>query len=120
MSYPEFIPNSGACLVSKNLLEGSGTVRWMMREESDLPADNGWRLFSDIDTPEYLADPENLLVVAYNHACAIEPALIGIYDFPYGTELQIVRNDAGIHILETHTGREIPHEELFVPPEFRA
>lgn len=29
--YPEFIPEAGACLVSKNVLGGRGRVRWMVR-----------------------------------------------------------------------------------------
>ena len=52
----EFIPAAGACLVSKNVLSGAGRIKWMVREESRAAADNGWRIFSDIDTTEYLHD----------------------------------------------------------------
>lgn len=113
--YVEFIPNSGACLASGNVLSGRGRIRWMVRETSKAPADNGWRVFSHIDTGEYLADPNNLQVVAFNQLCALEPALIGIYDLPVGSDLQVVDDGSRISIVETRTGREIPEEELYVP-----
>ena len=118
--YPEFIPKAGACLVSKNVLSGAGMVRWMVREDSQAPVDNGWRIFSHVDTSEYLADADNLQIVDFNEVCAIEPALIGIWDLPVGSDLQVVKDELGIRIVETPTGREIPREEQFVPPQFRA
>ena len=52
----------------------------------------------------------------FNDLCAIEPALIGIWDMPVGSDLQIVRDEQGIHIFDTPTGREIPMENSYVPP----
>ncbi|WP_109507298.1 DUF2185 domain-containing protein [Nocardioides speluncae] len=114
--YPEFIPKAGACLVSKNVLSGAGRVRWMVREESKARADNGWRIFSHVDTDEYLADANNLQIADFNQLCAIEPALIGIWDLPVGSDLQIVDEGRGIQIVDTDTGRVVPRESLYVPP----
>jgi hypothetical protein len=50
---------------------------------------------------------------------AIEPALIGIYDFPVGTDLTLER-DGAIRIIDNASGREIPPENFYVPPQFRA
>ncbi|MBI9114693.1 DUF2185 domain-containing protein [Sanguibacter suaedae] len=119
-SYPEFIPKAGACLVSKNALSRAGRVRWMVRVPSQAPVDNGWRIFSHIDSQEYLADTSNLQMTDFNAVCALEPALIGIYDFPVGSDLQIVDEGQGIRIVETATGREIPRENFYVPPTMRA
>jgi hypothetical protein len=119
-STTEFIPNAGACVASKNVLSGAGQVRWMVREEPRHPVDTGWLIFSDIDTAEYLDDSNNLEIVEFNRVCEIEPALIGIWDLPVGSDLQIVDEGDGIRIVETPTGREIPREELYVPPQFRA
>ena len=116
--YPEFIRGAGACIASANVLSGAGRVRWMVREESQAPVDNGWRIFSHLDTSEYLNDAVNLKIADFNQVCAIEPALIGIYDFPVGSDLQIV-DDGRIRIVETATGREVPAEEFYVPPQFR-
>ena len=119
-SYPEFIPKAGACLVSKNVLSRAGRVRWMVRRASQAPADNGWRIFSHIDTQEYLADSGNLQVTDFNAVCALEPALIGIWDFPVGSDLQVVDEGRGIRLVDTATGREVPQESLYVPPSQRA
>ena len=116
----EFIPGAGACLATRNVIEKKGLVRWMVREPSKAPADNGWQIMSHIDTSEYLNDTSNWQIVDFNDLCAIEPALIGIWDLPVGSDLQIVRDERGIRIVDTPTGREIPVENLYVPPSQRA
>jgi len=118
--HPEFIPDAGACLVSAHVLSRAGRVRWMVRERSRAAADNGWRIFSHLDTSEYLADPKNLQVASFNALCALEPALIGIYDLPVGSDLQLVDDELGIRIVDTRTGQQIPTELLYVPPAMRA
>ena len=119
MTHSEFIPKAGAALATKTVLDGSGLVRWMVRVQSRDPADNGWQIISDLDTSEYLNDPGNWCVVDYNELCGIEPALIGIWNFPVGSQLQIVRDGRGIQIVETRSGRQIPAEEFYVPPSDR-
>lgn len=118
--YPEFIPNAGACLATKNVVQGHGRPRWMVRENSQNPSDNGWRIMSHIDTSDYLADMSNWQVVDFNAVCAIEPALIGIWDLKVGSDLQLVDDELGIRIVETPTGQEIPEDNLYVPPADRA
>jgi hypothetical protein len=118
--YPEFIPKAGACLVTLNAYEGRGALRWMVREVSKAPVDNGWRIMSAIDTSEYLSNPDNWRITDFNEVCAIEPALIGIWDLPVGSDLQIVRDEQGTRIVETPTGREVTAEHLYVPPSQRA
>ena len=116
----EFIPGAGACLATRNVIEKKGLVRWMVRGESKAPADNGWQIMSHIDTSEYLNDTSNWQIVDFNDLCTIEPALIGIWDRPVGSDRQIVRDELGIRIVDTPTGREIPVENLYVPPSQRA
>ena len=116
----EFIPNAGGSLATRNVIEKKGVVRWMVREPSSAPYDNGWQIMSHIDTSEYLNDPSNWQVADFNDLCTIEPALIGIWDLPVGSDLQIVRDELGIRIVDTPTGREIPVENFYVPPSQRA
>jgi hypothetical protein len=115
----EFIPRAGASLATLNVLEGRGLVRWMVRRPSKAPADNGWQIMSHLDTSAYLSDPSNWRIADYNDLCAIEPALIGIWNFPVGSDLQLVRDELGIRIVDTPTGREVPPEDLYVPAEHR-
>ncbi len=118
--YPEFIPDAGACLATTNVLSGAGVVRWMLRKPSQVGADNGWRIMSHIDTSEYLSDPASWKITDFNQVCAIEPALIGIWDLEVGSDLQIVRDLLGIRIVDTPTGKLVPTERLYVPPQHRA
>jgi len=92
----------------------------MIRENSQNPSDNGWRIMSHIDTSEYLADSSNWQVVDFNAVCAIEPALIGIWDLKVGSDLQLVDDELGIRIVDTPSGQEIPEDNLYVPPAGRA
>ncbi|MFD1574488.1 DUF2185 domain-containing protein [Agromyces cerinus subsp. nitratus] len=115
-SYPEFIPGAGASLATKNVLSGAGRVRWMVRKPSRQPADNGWRIMSDVDSSEYLSDSGNWVITDFNELCAIEPALLGIYDFPVGSDFQLVDDGSGIQIFDTASGREIPRSAFYVPP----
>lgn len=50
---------------------------------------------------------------------SIEPALIGIWDFPVGADLQVVDEGAGIRIVDTASGRAVPQESFYVPPDQR-
>lgn len=121
MQHIEFIPKAGACLATTNVMQQRGVVRWMVREPSKDPVDNGWRIMSHIDTTEYLNVPDNWQIVDFNDVCMIEPALIGIWDLAVGSDLQITRDaDGSIHIYDTPTGRKIPPENLYVPPRDRA
>lgn len=94
-------------------------MRWMTRGESQAPMDNGWQILSIADTPEYLAEPGNLVITDFNAVCAIEPALIGIWDFPVSTELMLHVDEQGTRIIDTATNREVTAEHFYVPPQHR-
>ena len=85
-----FITNAGAAIVSRKIVERTGNIKWLTREAPIAPQDTGWRILSDRDTDEYLADPANWTVVDFNDICDIEPACIGIYDLPIGSDIQLV------------------------------
>lgn len=113
------LPGAGACLVSRNVLSGAGRVRWMVREFSQVAADNGWRIFSEVDTEDYLHDAANLEVVDFNRVCEIEPALLGIWDLPVGSDLELVRDGGRLSLVDTATGAPVPLDDLHVPAPHR-
>lgn len=113
------LPGAGACLVSRNVLSGAGRVRWMVREVSQVAADNGWRIFSEVDTEEYLHDAANLEVVDFDRVCEIEPALLGIWDLPVGSDLELVRDGGRLSLVDTATGAPVPLDDLHVPAPHR-
>lgn len=105
--YIKFIERAGGCIVSKNILEGRGKLKWCVREKSVNPADNGWRFFSDIDTEEYLNNASNLTICDFNTVANIEPAIIRIYLLPVGTDLELVTQGRRKVFYDNLTGNEI-------------
>lgn len=104
MSTPDFVPNSGACVVSNNVLSGAGKLKWLVREESMNAMDNGWRFLSDIDDNEYLSDPENFSVATFNRVVEIEPAALGIFALPVGSDLELRREGRRLRFYDNNTG----------------
>ena len=103
-----YITNAGAAIVSRTIVERTGNIKWLTREEPFAPQDTGWRILSDRDTDEYLADPANMTVVDFNDICDIEPACIGIYDLPVGSDIQlVVEPDGRRRWFDNKTEREI-------------
>lgn len=103
-----FITNAGAAIVSRKIVERTGNIKWLTREAPIAPQDTGWRILSDRDTDEYLADPANMTVVDFNELCTLEPACIGIYDLPVGSDIQlVVEPDGRRRWFDNQTEREI-------------
>ena len=75
--------NLGGSVVSKNILEKRGRVKWCFREESVNNIDNGWRFLSEIDTDEFLADSKNMVICDWGTIFEIEPAIAPIFDLKW-------------------------------------
>ena len=103
----EFIERAGGCIVSKNILNGKGKVKWLLREEPINEIDNGWRFFSDVDDDDFINNPNNLLVCDFNTVANIEPAILGVYLLPIGSDLQLVVKNGEISFFDNLTGIEI-------------
>jgi hypothetical protein len=97
----------GACLVSKNIYDGKGKLKWCIHETSKRDVDNGWRFLSDIDTEEYLNSVNNWCILAYESVIEIEPAVLAIYDMPVGTEVTLMHEGKKKFFIDTNTGEEI-------------
>ncbi|MDD2592700.1 MAG: DUF2185 domain-containing protein [Erysipelotrichaceae bacterium] len=97
----------GGCVVSRNILNGLGNVKWCIRESSCNELDNGWRFLSDIDTVEFLADSSNMAVCDWGTIVNIEPAVIEIFNMPVGTDIMLVNENNLKKFVYTETGVEI-------------
>ena len=100
-----FIPNAGGSIVSKNILDNKGRLKWCIREESINEIDNGWRFFSDIDTEEYLNIADNMCICDFNTIANIEPAILKIYNCKVGTDLELIDENGKKSFLDSKTGR---------------
>lgn len=99
--------NMGGSVVSKNILENKGRLKWCFRENSVNEVDNGWRFLSEIDTDEYLADASNMVICDWGTIFEMEPAIAPIFDMPIGTELTLVYEKDKKFFVYTETGKEL-------------
>lgn len=103
----EFIKDAGACITSKHIINGTGSLKWAVRGESVNSVDNGWRFFSTIDDDEYINNPNNLVVCDFNTVAEIEPAIIAIYLFPVGSDLQLIIEKGERYFIDNLTGEKV-------------
>lgn len=97
--------NLGGCIVTKSLLDGTSRLKWLFREESANPVDNGWRAVGNTDTQDYIDNPENSVVVDFDRLVEIEPAVLSVYALPVGTELEY--NSLNKTFIDNSTGQVI-------------
>ena len=59
-----FYQPEAVVLVSKHLLNGSGSLRWIYRELAPTQSqDTGWLLFADNDNEQWNQEPNNFMPV---------------------------------------------------------
>jgi hypothetical protein len=102
----EFIPDSGANIVTFNVLDGV-QLKWAFRGQGVNPQDNGWRFLSEADTQEYLDDSSNSTVRSFNTIANIEPAVLSIYGAPVGTDLTLDITDGRRTWIDNRTGKPL-------------
>lgn len=100
--------NLGGSIVSKNILDKKGKLRWCFRENGVNDIDNGWRFISDIDTDEFLSDSSHMLVCDWGTIFEIEPAILPIFNLPVGTELELIYEGGKKRFINSETG-EVLH-----------
>lgn len=100
----EFIQNPGGCVVSNNIINKKGVLKWCIKEKPFNPADNGWRFLSDIDTEDFLNDSANMSIWDFNTIAEIEPAILSIYNLPIGTDVELKHENGKKFFVYTETG----------------
>ena len=107
--YTTYIRDAGYAFVSRKIAERTGNIKWLIRETPIALDDSGWRVLSDRDTAEYIRDSKNLFLADFNDICNLEPACIGIYDLPIGSNIQlVVESDGRRRWFDNKTKKEIP------------
>lgn len=94
-------------MVSKNILEGKGNLRWCCRIEPCNDVDSGWRFYSDIDTDQFLNSSENVQILSWEQMVEIEPVIECIFELPVGTELSFIEKDGIKNFYDASTGLKI-------------
>lgn len=94
--------------MSRTILSGGGKVKWAVREEPQDPRDTGWRFFAADDDADFLNAPGNVQVADYNTVIGLDPAVLGIYSMPVGTDLQLVAEPGGpVMFIDNLTGNQV-------------
>lgn len=99
--------NLGGTIVSKNILDKKGRIKWCFREESVNHIDNGWRFLSEVDTNEFLSNSKNMVVCDWGTVFEIEPAISSIFELPIGTELTLQYDGKKKYFINTKTGEKL-------------
>ena len=86
----------GACIASDRILVDGAPVGYCYREESDQPADSGWRFFAGDESQEYADDPNNFALYDINTVANYDPSITAILEAPTGSAFE--RNDAGAFV----------------------
>ena len=102
----------GGSVLSNNLLNGKGKLKWCIREKSKHAVDNGWVFLSDADTSDFLNNPKNMTVCDFGTIFEIEPAVLSVFDMPIGTELTFIEGkDGSRNFYHSKTGEKVIFDE---------
>lgn len=94
----------GGCIVSKNILEHRGVLKWCIKEAPVNELDNGWRFLSNVDTDEFLSNSSNMAVCDWSTIVELEPAVMNIFDLPQGTDITLINEGGKKFFIYTMTG----------------
>lgn len=100
----------GGSVVSKNILNKKGNIKWCIKEKSLNDIDNGWRFLSDIDTDEFLADSSNMAICDWGTIIEIEPAILPIFNMPIGTDITLIEEGKKKYFVYTDSGEKVVFE----------
>ncbi len=73
---------SEVAIATAKVAREKNPVGWMYREVAEEPGDSGWRVFDGTETPEYLDDPENAVLVTLRELMDRDPALEPLFRTP--------------------------------------
>jgi len=97
----------GGSVVSNNILQNKGKLKWCIKEQPVNALDNGWRFLSDIDTEEYLADASNMSICDWGTIIEIEPAIINIFDMPLETDITLLNENNKKYFVYTESEEKV-------------
>lgn len=105
MSETTYIENAGSCIATAQAISGQGRIRWMTRTPSAVASDSGWRFYADEDDEENVAHTTNMRVVDFNQVVHLEPIVASVYDYPVGSDFELVTlPDGSRQLRDTTTG----------------
>lgn len=97
----------GGSVVSNNILNNKGKLKWCIKEEPANNLDNGWRFLSDIDTDEFLAYASNMSICDWQTIFEMEPAIMEIFYMPIGADIALLSENNKKYFVYTDSGEKV-------------
>lgn len=79
--YAVAVWGAGVCLVTQSVLQGDSPIRWAFGDEKLIKGDTGWRFSSEDDTDAIRGTLSSWVMVDFNLAIELEPALVDLLAF---------------------------------------
>lgn len=111
-----FVPDARLCAVSYSVLERRTPAKWLDRRRPVNDDHSGWVIAGEDHDDACINSLDDFAVVDFNVACNIEPLIADVYTLPVGSQLEIVRADERLYLIDDSTGQEVPEADRYVPP----
>ena len=103
----------GGFIISKNITKNGVKAKWIFREQSSIKECNGWNLYSENDDQEYISNPDNFEIVSAETIMKYVPALLKVFNAPYGTDLTLkYEKDVVVGFVDTNNGNDLTIDQI--------
>ena len=103
----------GGFIISKNITKNGVKAKWIFREQSSIKECNGWNLYSENDDQEYISNPNNFEIVSSETIEKYVPALLKVFNAPYGTDLTLkYEKDVVVGFVDTNNGNDLTIDQI--------
>ena len=89
----------GGCIATDRITVDGLLVDYMYRDDTNRPADSGWRFFSGTEDQVYIDNPDHSTVYDVNTIANYDPAIIPYLDYPTGSHLERLRGTNKFQII---------------------
>ncbi|HNP58037.1 MAG TPA: DUF2185 domain-containing protein [Gordonia sp. (in: high G+C Gram-positive bacteria)] len=96
-----------ACLVTTSVLARRARIGRLVRQATHDPGDSGWRVLAHTDSEAFINSRDCWRIVTIDDVAAMEPVLSTVWQMPVGTDLQVVRDEHGVRIVDTASGQSV-------------
>ncbi len=78
------------CMATKAIMKENAKVGYMFREASDFPDDSGWRIFTGLESLDFMDVEDNIDIYDLKAIVSKDKDIEAYLDHPVGSELERV------------------------------
>ncbi len=91
----------GQCMATKAIMESGAQVGYLFREAADFPEDSGWRLFTGLESLDFVDNDDNIEIYDLADIIKLDGSIEPYLDAPVGTELERKEGSKEFTIIES-------------------